>query len=65
MQEHSATRRTRAELLRVLRSAGLFHLADELEPVLPDVIDFDRDHALFERYGLDRDRLMSRRGGSP
>ena len=63
--ERAATERTRAEVLRTLRNAGLFHLADELAPVLPDVVDLERDHALFERYGLDRDVLMSRRGGSP
>lgn len=58
-------KRTKAELLRVLRHAGLFHLADELEPVLPEVVDFDRDHRLLERYGLERDVLTSRMGGSP
>jgi hypothetical protein len=58
-------KRARAELLRVLRHAGLFDAADELEPVLPEVVDFDRDHELFERYGLDQDMLMSRLGASP
>jgi hypothetical protein len=58
-------KRARAELLRVLRHAGLFDAADELEPVLPEVVDFDRDHELLERYGIYRDELMSRLGGSP
>jgi hypothetical protein len=57
--------RTRAEFLRVLRHAGLFDVADELAPVLPEVVDFDRDHELFERYGLNPDELISRMGGSP
>jgi hypothetical protein len=57
--------RTRAEVLRVLRHAGLSEVAEELAPLLPDVVDFDRDHALFERYQLSPDELMSRMGGSP
>ena len=58
-------KRTKAELLRVLRNAGLPHLADELEPVLPEVVDFDRDQQLLERYGLEQDVLMNRMGASP
>ena len=58
-------KRDKAELLRVLRHAGLIQVADELEPVLPEVVDFDRDHRLLERYGLDQDMLTSRMGGSP
>jgi hypothetical protein len=57
--------RTRAEVLRVLRHAGLSQVAEELAPVLPEVVDFDREHELFERYGLSQDELMSRMGGSP
>ena len=57
--------RTRVQVLQVLRNAGLFGVAEELAPVLPDVVDFDRDHELFERYGVDREDLVSRMGGSP
>jgi hypothetical protein len=57
--------RTRAEFLRVLRNAGMFDVADRLAPVLPDVVDFDRDHALLERYGLRPEELVNRMGGSP
>lgn len=57
--------RTRAEILRVLRHAGMAQVADELAPQLPEVVDFDRDHALLERYHLDSDELMNRLGGSP
>ena len=57
--------RTRAEILRVLRNAGMFDVADELAPVLPEVVDFDRDRALLERYRLDPAELVSRMGGSP
>lgn len=55
----------RAEVLRVLRNAGLFEAADGLASDLPDVVDIDRDHQLFERWGVDRDVLISQMGGSP
>jgi hypothetical protein len=55
----------RAEVLRVLRNAGLFQAADGLAPVLPEVVDIERDHQLFERWGVDRDVLVSQMGGSP
>ena len=58
-------KRTRAEVLRVLRHAGLPQVAEELGPELPDVVDTDRDHALFERYQLNGEELMSRMGASP
>jgi hypothetical protein len=54
----------RAEVLRVLRNAGLVHEADELAPELPETVDIDRNHEVFERYGIDRDVLVSRMGGS-
>ena len=58
-------RRSRAEFLRVLRDAGLFQVAEELASVLPEIVDFDRDQQLLERYGLHQDELMNRMGGSP
>jgi len=58
-------KRSKAEVLRALRRAGLFREADELEPVLPEVVDFERDHRLLERYGLEQDELMNRMGASP
>jgi hypothetical protein len=53
----------RAEVLRVLRRAGLPQIADELAPELPEILD--RDRPLFDRYGLNLDLLVSRMGGSP
>jgi hypothetical protein len=55
----------KAEVLRVLRHAGLSQVADQLAPELPEVVDLDRDYHLFQRYGVDRDVLVSRMGGSP
>jgi hypothetical protein len=57
--------RQKADVLRVLRHAGLFEAAEKLEPVLPEVVDLDRDQDLLERYGVNRDVLVSRMGGSP
>jgi hypothetical protein len=58
-------KRSRAEVLRVLRNAGLADVAEELAPLLPEVVDLERDHELFERYRLSQDELMDRMGGSP
>jgi hypothetical protein len=55
----------RAEVLRVLRRAGLFEIADKLSLELPDIVDRDRDRAFFDRYDLNLDMLVSRMGGSP
>jgi hypothetical protein len=60
-----AMKKSKAEFLHTLRQAGLSDVADEIEPVLPDVVDFDRDYRLLERYGLEQDVLMSRMGASP
>jgi hypothetical protein len=55
----------KAEVLRVLRNVGLREVADELQPLLPEVVDFDRDYRLFERYGLEQGVLRDRMGASP
>ena len=55
----------RAEVLRVLRHAGLPDTADQLGRELPDVVDLDRDRPLFDRHGVNLDLLVSRLGGSP
>jgi hypothetical protein len=57
-------KRSKSDMLRALRQAGLFEVADQLEPLLPEVVDFDRDYRLLERYGLERDVLMSLMGAS-
>jgi hypothetical protein len=55
----------RAELLRVLRNAGLSQAADELAPELPEMVDLDRDRPLLDRYAVNLDVLIDRMGGSP
>jgi hypothetical protein len=39
--------------------------AEALAPVLPDVVDLDRDGELLARHGVSHDDLISRLGGSP
>src|SRR4051794_37764943 len=55
----------RAEVLRVLRKAGLPHLADELGPELPEIVDVDRERPLLDRHGVNLDMLINTMGGSP
>ena len=56
----------KAELTRVLERADVTHdLIEEVTGELPDPVDFDRDSAVFDRYGLTRDRLVDMMGGSP
>jgi hypothetical protein len=56
----------KAELTRVLERADLpDDLIEEVTGELPDLVDFDRDAAVLDRYGLTRDRLVDMMGGSP
>jgi hypothetical protein len=56
----------KAELTRVLERADLpDDLIAEVTGELPDLVDFDRDAAVLERYGLTRTRLVDMMGGSP
>ena len=50
----------------VLRRAGYSdEFIDEVLSQLPDPIDLQRDQVILLRYGLSRERLMERMGGSP
>jgi hypothetical protein len=64
--DHNSERRTKAELLSVLRRIGLPPATiNEIDSKLPDVVDLDEAAALFQTYGLTRDEVISRLGGSP
>lgn len=54
----------REEVLRVLRRAGMTESAEALAPVLPEIVDLDRDGELLARHGVTHDDLISRLGGS-
>jgi hypothetical protein len=56
---------SKQEIVRVLRNAGLEHVAEEAERTLPDDVDIERAAEFGIRYGITRDELISRMGVSP
>ena len=56
----------KAEAIKVLRRAGVApETIQALESELDDPIDLVRDAAVFDRYGVGRNALINRMGGSP
>jgi hypothetical protein len=53
------------EIVRMLRSAGFDEAADDAERSLPEDVDLERAQEFGLRYGITRDELISRMGGSP
>jgi hypothetical protein len=49
----------------VLQTAGLMEAADKAASGLPDPVDLDQAQQFLEPYGITRDVLISRMGGSP
>ena len=63
---HDSERRSKVELLDVLRHIVVGRAAiDEISSKLPDFVDLDDAGTLFQKYGLTRDEVISRLGGSP
>jgi hypothetical protein len=56
---------TRQQVADVLRRTGFPEVADDALRLLPDQIDFDELAIWAERYGITRDELVNRMGGSP
>jgi hypothetical protein len=57
---------SKSNAIQVLRRANYDQaLIDEVMSKVPDPIDFDRDGSILMQYGITRDRLMDRMGGSP
>jgi hypothetical protein len=56
---------TRQRVVDVLRAQGLLDVAEEVNRSLPDRVDFARATAVLQRYGITKDVLISRMGGSP
>jgi len=56
---------TRQQVADVLRRTGFPEVADDALRLLPDQIDFDELATWAERYGITRDELVNRMGGSP
>jgi hypothetical protein len=53
------------EIVEMLRRAGLPAVADEADRSLPDLVELERAQEFGARYGITRDELISRMGGSP
>ena len=53
------------EIVRVLRNAGFPDVAEEAERSLPDEVELEQVAEFGARYGITRDELISRMGGSP
>ena len=60
-----ATQVTRQHVVEVLRTAGLPEVADEANRSLPEELDLERAAEFLARYGITKDELISRMGGSP
>ncbi|TML06926.1 MAG: hypothetical protein E6F94_02145 [Actinobacteria bacterium] len=59
------TQVTRQHVVDVLSTAGLPEEAEEARRSLPDPVDLERAAQFLERYGITKDVLISRMGGSP
>ena len=58
--------RPKSEVLAVLHRAGIAeHTLQALNAALEDPVDLQRDGNLLARYGITRDSLIDRMGGSP
>ena len=55
----------RSWLVETLRQLGYAREADAALRELPDEISLDQIKAFGDRFGISRDELMSRMGGSP
>jgi hypothetical protein len=53
------------EIIELLRRAGLPEVAEEADRSLPDPVELERAAEFGARYGVTRDELISRMGGSP
>ncbi len=53
------------EIVELLRRAGHFEVAEEADRSLPDPVELERAAEFGARYGITRDELISRMGGSP
>jgi hypothetical protein len=56
---------TRQELADTLRQSGFAEIVDEVLQVLPDPVDPEHAARILQGYGVTKDELISRMGGSP
>jgi hypothetical protein len=60
-----AMQSARQDVVDMLRRTGLPELAEEALRVLPDPVDLDFAAKVLQSYGVTRDELIDRMGGSP
>jgi hypothetical protein len=56
---------TKQHVVEVLRTAGLPEAAEEANRSLPERMDLESAQAFLGPYGITKDALISRMGGSP
>jgi hypothetical protein len=56
---------TRQHVVDILRIAPLPDLAEEALRALPDRVEYNHAERFLAQYGITKDELISRRGGSP
>jgi hypothetical protein len=56
---------TRQHVVDLLRIAALPDLAEEALRALPDPVEYNHAERFLAQYGITKDELISRRGGSP
>ena len=56
---------TREHVVGILRMAALPDLAEEAFRALPDPVEYNHAERFLAQYGISKDELISRRGGSP
>jgi hypothetical protein len=53
------------EIVQLLKRAGFHEVAKKADESLPDPVELERAAEFGMRYGITRDELISRMGGSP
>jgi hypothetical protein len=56
---------TREHVVGILRMAALPDLAEEARRALPDSVEYNYAERFLAQYGVTKDELISRLGGSP
>jgi hypothetical protein len=56
---------TRQHVIDILRIAALPDVAEEASRLLPDPVEYSHTERFLAQYGITKDELISRRGGSP
>ena len=55
---------TRQHVIDILRIAALPDVAEEAAWLLPDPVEYNQAERFLAQYGITKDELISRRGGS-